>query len=77
MARIINQEDTLFYFERRGGEQGKGLGIPTSEGFVILKGAYVAPNLLESARQWEKSLRDKHKEKIKDNYTTEDMIFLV
>lgn len=70
-----HEGQTLFYFQRKGGERGKGVGLPTSEGFVVLKGAYVAPELLESANQWVKDLRNKHKDKIKDNYTTEDILF--
>lgn len=38
IKKTIDQEqDTLFYFERRGGKRGKGKGIPTSEGFIVSK----------------------------------------
>ncbi len=75
VARIIDTKETLFYFERKKGERGKGVGIPTSEGFVLFKGAFVAPDLLGSANQWVEDLRNKHKDKIKNNITTEDILF--
>ncbi|WP_132994991.1 GIY-YIG nuclease family protein [Sporanaerobacter acetigenes] len=75
VARTIDTKETLFYFERKKGERGKGVGIPTSEGFVLFKGAFVAPDLLGSANQWVEDLRNKHKDKIKNNITTEDILF--
>jgi hypothetical protein len=75
VARTIDTKETLFYFERKKGERGKGVGIPTSEGFVLFKGAFVAPDLLGSANQWIEDLRNKHKDKIKNNITTEDILF--
>lgn len=75
VARTIDTKETLFYFERKKGERGKGVGIPTSEGFVLFKGAFVAPDSLGSANQWVEDLRNKHKDKIKNNITTEDILF--
>ncbi|MGB4437736.1 MAG: GIY-YIG nuclease family protein [Sedimentibacter sp.] len=72
---ISNDDNEYFYFERSKGQAGKGTGKVTSEGFVVLKGAYVKPDLLPSATKWVSDLRDKNKDKIKDNYTTEDILF--
>lgn len=72
---LYNDNIESYYFERAKGLSGKGVGKVTSEGFVVLKGAYVKPKLLPSASKWVSDLREKNKDKIKDNYTTEDILF--
>lgn len=72
---VYNDNNDNYYLERSKGQSGKGVGKVTSEGFVVFKGAYVKPKLLPSASKWVSDLREKNKDNIKDNYTTEDILF--
>jgi len=72
---ICNDNSEKYYFERSKGQGGKGVGMVTSEGFVVFKGAYVKPEMLPSANKWVNDLRKKNSDKIIDSYTTEDILF--
>lgn len=69
------EANQLFYFQRKIGDSGKGTGIPTSEGFVVYKGSLLNHRVSLKASQWIKTLRNKYKDKIKDDLTTEDILF--
>ena len=57
-------------------KDGLGLGIYTSEGFVLLKGSKIRKELQSSVPDNIISLREEYKDKItSDNITTEDILF--
>jgi hypothetical protein len=67
--------EELFYFQRRNGLGGKGIGKPSSEGFIIFKDSYVNPKQSPTLQPWIKTLRIKHADKIQNNLMITDILF--
>lgn len=70
------QNNDLLYFSRNKGKGGKATGIVKSDGFWVLKGAYIYPNMSSYYSPGLKALRNKYASLIDVNgILTDDICF--
>ena len=71
----IKQDDELLYLSRNNGESGRGIGKITTEGFWLLKGSYIYPEVASYVSPGIKKARKKYKSKIKKDILQDDICF--
>ena len=71
----IKQDEELLYLRRNNGEGGKGIGKITTEGFWVLKGSYIYPEIASYVNSGIKKARKKYASKIKKGILQEDICF--
>lgn len=69
-------EEDLLYFVRNHGKGGNGIGKITSDGFWVLKGSYIYPEIAKYVSQGIKKAREQYADKIdKNGILQEDVSF--
>jgi len=74
-VNIFDTEEQLFYVGKKSDKENKATGKCTNEGFLILAGSYINPDISDSLNSGYKNLREKYKSLIQNNVLKEDILF--
>ena len=74
--KISDTEEQLFYVGKKSDKENKATGKCTSEGFLLLAGSYINPDISDSLIPSYKNLRDRYASLIQNNnILKEDILF--
>jgi len=73
--KVSATEEQLFYVGKKSDKENKATGKRTSEGFLILAGSYINPDISDSLNSGYKNLRTKYASLIQNNILKEDILF--
>jgi len=73
--KISEIEEQLFFVGKKSYKENKATGKCTSEGFLVLAGSYINPDISDSLIPSYKNLRKKYESKISNNILNEDILF--
>lgn len=73
---VSDTEEQLFYVGKKSDKENKAIGKRTSEGFLVLAGSYINPDISDSLITGYKNLRTKYASLIQsNNILKEDILF--
>jgi hypothetical protein len=73
--KISTSKEQLFYVGKKSDKENKATGKCTSEGFLVLAGSYINPDISDSLISSYKNLRNKYVSLISNNILKEDILF--